>query len=95
MLEETYVIYFKICPKCTDAKFPSFFLAFIFYIQGAPETIQDRLVDLPPSYVATYKKYTRQGSRVLALAFKSLPDMTVSALAIKLVDIEASSNATL
>lgn len=45
--------------------------------QGAPETIQGRLVDVPSSYVKTYKKYTRQGSRVLALAFKSLPEMTV------------------
>ncbi|KAH9781723.1 putative manganese-transporting ATPase PDR2 [Citrus sinensis] len=46
--------------------------------KGAPETIQDRLTDLPSSYIETYKKYTHQGSRVLALAFKSLPDMTVS-----------------
>ncbi|KAH9781727.1 putative manganese-transporting ATPase PDR2 [Citrus sinensis] len=45
--------------------------------KGAPETIQDRLTDLPSSYIETYKKYTHQGSRVLALAFKSLPDMTV------------------
>jgi len=45
--------------------------------QGAPETIQERLIDLPASYVETYKKYTRQGSRVLALAYKPLPDMTV------------------
>ena len=48
--------------------------------QGAPEVIQDRLVDIPPSYVETYKKYTRQGSRVLALAYKSLDDMTVRIL---------------
>lgn len=51
---------------------------FFAFVKGAPETIQDRLADLPSSYVETYKKYTRQGSRVLALAFKSLPDMTVS-----------------
>ncbi|KAJ9135114.1 hypothetical protein P3X46_032333 [Hevea brasiliensis] len=51
---------------------------FLAFVKGAPETIQDRLIDLPQSYVDTYKKYTRQGSRVLALAFKSLPDMTVS-----------------
>ncbi|KAG2668539.1 hypothetical protein I3843_15G159800 [Carya illinoinensis] len=51
---------------------------FFAFVKGAPETIQDRLLDLPSSYVETYKKYTRQGSRVLALAFKSLPDMTVS-----------------
>ncbi|GER34911.1 cation-transporting atpase 13a1, partial [Striga asiatica] len=47
-------------------------------VRGAPETIQERLVDVPAWYVSTYKKYTRQGSRVLALAYKSLPDMTVS-----------------
>ncbi|XP_009763607.1 probable manganese-transporting ATPase PDR2 [Nicotiana sylvestris] len=51
---------------------------FFAFVKGAPETIQERLIDVPPSYVPTYKKYTRQGSRVLALAFKSLPDMTVS-----------------
>lgn len=51
---------------------------FFAFVKGAPETIQNRLIDVPSSYVETYKKYTRQGSRVLALAFKSLPDMTVS-----------------
>ncbi|GKE69725.1 probable manganese-transporting ATPase PDR2 [Tanacetum coccineum] len=45
---------------------------------GAPETIQERLNNLPALYVSTYKRYTRQGSRVLALAYKPLPDMTVS-----------------
>lgn len=56
----------------------NFLISQTLCMQGAPETIQDRLTDLPPSYVETYKKYTRQGSRVLALAYKSLPDMTVS-----------------
>ncbi|GAB4838180.1 Probable manganese-transporting ATPase pdr2 [Ancistrocladus abbreviatus] len=51
---------------------------FLAFVKGAPETIQGRLINVPASYVETYKKYTRQGSRVLALAFKSLPDMTVS-----------------
>ncbi|MED6170958.1 putative manganese-transporting ATPase pdr2 [Stylosanthes scabra] len=51
---------------------------FFAFVKGAPEIIQDRLIDVPLSYVETYKKYTRQGSRVLALAYKSLPDMTVS-----------------
>ncbi|XP_020213650.1 probable manganese-transporting ATPase PDR2 [Cajanus cajan] len=51
---------------------------FFAFVKGAPEVIQDRLIDIPPSYVETYKKYTRQGSRVLALAYKSLADMTVS-----------------
>ncbi|KAL5711687.1 putative manganese-transporting ATPase pdr2 [Ranunculus cassubicifolius] len=48
------------------------------FVKGAPETILDRLTDVPSSYVETYKKYTRQGSRVLALAYKSLSEMTVS-----------------
>lgn len=51
---------------------------FFAFVKGAPETIQDRLTELPPAFVETYKKYTRQGSRVLALAFKPLSDMTVS-----------------
>ncbi|CAK8568023.1 unnamed protein product [Lathyrus sativus] len=51
---------------------------FFAFVKGAPEIIQDRLINVPPSYVETYKKYTRQGSRVLALAHKSLSDMTVS-----------------
>ncbi|KAK8457839.1 hypothetical protein SEVIR_3G255000v4 [Setaria viridis] len=51
---------------------------FYAFIKGAPETIQERLVDLPAAYVETYKKYTRQGSRVLALAYKLLPEMPVS-----------------
>ncbi|XP_022965544.1 probable manganese-transporting ATPase PDR2 [Cucurbita maxima] len=51
---------------------------FFAFVKGAPETIQERLTDIPSFYVETYKKYTRQGSRVLALAYKSLPDMMVS-----------------
>lgn len=51
---------------------------FFAFVKGAPETIQERLNDIPAFYVSTYKRYTRQGSRVLALAFKPLPDMMVS-----------------
>ncbi|XP_078437712.1 phosphate deficiency response 2 [Wolffia australiana] len=51
---------------------------FFAFVKGAPETIQERLNDLPPSYVETYKKYTRQGSRVLSLAYKALPEMAVN-----------------
>lgn len=51
---------------------------FFAFVKGAPETIQDRLIELPTQYVETYKKYTRQGSRVLALAYKPLHEMTVS-----------------
>ncbi|PWZ36556.1 putative manganese-transporting ATPase PDR2 [Zea mays] len=51
---------------------------FYAFIKGALETIQEKLVDLPAAYVETYKKYTRQGSRVLSLAYKLLPEMPVS-----------------
>ncbi|KAJ0981077.1 hypothetical protein J5N97_009332 [Dioscorea zingiberensis] len=50
---------------------------FLAFVKGAPETIQERLLSVPPTYVETYKKYTRQGSRVLALAYRLLPEMTV------------------
>ncbi|PWA64181.1 manganese-transporting ATPase [Artemisia annua] len=51
---------------------------FYTFVKVAPETIQERLNDIPAFYVSTYKKYTRQGSCVLALAYKPLPDMMVS-----------------
>lgn len=41
-------------------------------VKGAPETIQKRLLKLPPDYEETYKYFTRKGSRVLALAYKYL-----------------------
>ncbi|ANZ74639.1 BA75_00390T0 [Komagataella pastoris] len=43
-------------------------------VKGAPETIKERLVDAPTHYENTYKTFTRAGSRVLALAYKPLPD---------------------
>ncbi|KAM0010451.1 putative P-type ATPase, cytoplasmic domain N [Helianthus debilis subsp. tardiflorus] len=51
---------------------------FYVFVKGAPETIQERLSNVPAFYVSTYKRYTRQGSRVLALAYKPLPDKMVS-----------------
>ncbi|KAL3700999.1 hypothetical protein R1sor_019021 [Riccia sorocarpa] len=50
---------------------------FFCFVKGAPETIQERLTEVDPRYVDAYKEYTRQGSRVLALAYKRLPDMSV------------------
>ncbi|KAF2639587.1 cation-transporting ATPase 4 [Massarina eburnea CBS 473.64] len=41
-------------------------------VKGAPETIRNMLVDTPPNYEETYKHYTRNGGRVLALAYKYL-----------------------
>eukprot|EP00850_Spirogloea_muscicola_P015302 SM000116S24223 [mRNA] locus=s116:84782:93563:- [translate_table: standard] len=47
-------------------------------VKGAPEMIQAMLKDVPADYTDTFKRYTRQGSRVLALAHKSLSDMPVT-----------------
>lgn len=43
-------------------------------VKGAPETIGERLSAMPDDYEETYKLFTRAGSRVLALAYKYLPD---------------------
>lgn len=40
--------------------------------KGAPETIVDRLTNIPQDYESTFKYFTRNGSRVLALAYKYL-----------------------
>ncbi|KAF7719807.1 P-type cation-transporting ATPase, plasma membrane [Penicillium ucsense] len=39
-------------------------------VKGAPETIQSMLVQAPPNYEETFKHFTRNGARVLALAYK-------------------------
>lgn len=41
-------------------------------VKGAPETIQKMLVETPPSYEETFKYFTRNGARVLALGYKYL-----------------------
>jgi len=41
-------------------------------VKGAPETIRKFLVDVPPKYEETFKYFTRNGARVLALAYKYL-----------------------
>ncbi|KEF58286.1 ATPase [Exophiala aquamarina CBS 119918] len=41
-------------------------------VKGAPETIQKMLVETPPHYEETFKYFTRNGARVLALAYKYL-----------------------
>eukprot|EP00271_Cylindrocystis_brebissonii_P001230 TRINITY_DN11558_c0_g1_i1.p1 TRINITY_DN11558_c0_g1~~TRINITY_DN11558_c0_g1_i1.p1 ORF type:complete len:1051 (-),score=197.83 TRINITY_DN11558_c0_g1_i1:735-3746(-) len=51
---------------------------FTVLAKGAPETIQERLSSVPAGYTAAYKQFTRQGSRVLALAYKTLPSIPVA-----------------
>ncbi|QGA12721.1 hypothetical protein EYB26_000366 [Talaromyces marneffei] len=41
-------------------------------VKGAPETIRTMLVHTPPHYEETFKYFTRNGARVLALAYKYL-----------------------
>lgn len=41
-------------------------------VKGAPETIRNMLVNAPPNYEETFKYFTRNGARVLALAYKFL-----------------------
>ena len=43
-------------------------------VKGAPETIRKFLVHTPPNYEETFKHFTRNGSRVLALAYKYLSE---------------------
>jgi cation-transporting ATPase 13A1 len=55
-------------PKGSNKKQLSSYVA----VKGAPETIQRFLVKTPPHYEETYKHFTRNGGRVLALAYKWL-----------------------
>lgn len=41
-------------------------------VKGAPETIRKMLTNVPPKYEETFKHFTRNGFRVLALAWKYL-----------------------
>ena len=55
--------------------------AWFVLIKGAPEVIAEHLATVPPSYERHYKKYAAEGARVLALAYKRLPnDLTPSSL---------------
>ncbi|GJP47781.1 hypothetical protein CLOM_g6950 [Closterium sp. NIES-68] len=64
---------------------------FMVLVKGAPETIMERLSEVPMGYSAAYKQFTRQGARVLALAYKPLPDMTVTeARALERDDVESN-----
>jgi manganese-transporting P-type ATPase len=44
-------------------------------VKGAPETIKGMLSDIPEFFDDTYKRFTRQGSRVLALGYRELDNM--------------------
>ncbi|PPQ99954.1 hypothetical protein CVT24_009533 [Panaeolus cyanescens] len=46
-------------------------------VKGAPETIKTMLHKVPADYDDTYKWYTRQGSRVLALGMKEMEPLSL------------------
>ncbi|BFZ56422.1 putative cation-transporting ATPase 1 [Savitreella phatthalungensis] len=45
-------------------------------VKGAPEMISTMLSSVPSGYAETYKRFTREGSRVISLAYRYLPDNT-------------------
>ena len=54
--------------KGTNRKSKSTFIG----VKGAPETIRGMLTHVPPYYEETFKHFTRNGGRVLALAYRYL-----------------------
>ena len=51
-------------------------------VKGAPETIKAMLTVIPEHYDETYKWFTRRGSRVLALGFKQMPALPITAVCV-------------
>lgn len=47
-------------------------------VKGAPETIRSMLAEVPEQYEETYKHFTRNGSRVISLAYRYLEAETSS-----------------
>jgi cation-transporting ATPase 13A1 len=46
-------------------------------VKGAPETIKTMLQNVPAYYDETYKGFTREGSRVLALGMKEMEALSI------------------
>ena len=44
--------------------------------KGAPEVLQNYMKTIPQNYEDTYLKYTKNGARVLAMAYKDLPKLS-------------------
>ena len=63
-----------VADKATSKKLRSTFIG----VKGAPETIRSMLTEVPAHYEETFKYFTRNGGRVLALAYKYLsPDAEI------------------
>jgi len=52
-------------------------------VKGAPETIKKMLESVPNDYDDTYKWYTRQGSRVLALGVKEMAPLSLDKVGVQ------------
>jgi len=52
-------------------------------VKGAPETIKKMLESIPKDYDDTYKWYTRQGSRVLALGMKEMAPLSLDKVGVR------------
>lgn len=55
-------------------------------VKGAPETIRTMLVSTPPDYEQTFKHFSRNGARVLALGYKVLSDAELGQSRINALD---------
>ena len=44
------------------------------FVKGAPEMLRGMLREVPANYESVYKHHTLQGKRVLAMAWKDLPE---------------------
>ncbi|KAI0794848.1 endoplasmic reticulum Ca-transporting P-type ATPase [Abortiporus biennis] len=65
----------------------------LFAVKGAPETIKGMLSHVPEFYDDTYKQFTREGSRVLALGMREVDTMATEKIN-KLAREEVESNLT-
>ena len=60
----------------------------VIAVKGAPETIRGMLSHVPEAYDETYKYYTRRGSRVLALGFREMDNLSTDKVGVVLILLE-------
>ncbi|KAL1963059.1 hypothetical protein VTN77DRAFT_8705 [Rasamsonia byssochlamydoides] len=65
---QSSIAHVVITDKATSKKHKATFVG----VKGAPETIRTMLTNTPPHYEETFKYFTRNGARVLALAYRYL-----------------------